>query len=804
MSAGCGPARRADGVEGGEIAAAAVQGVDALEALLRAATCRRSCSPRIVPLVVIAWVAPHRSRVGADHAADAAARAGVHVADRPLHRGADAGALAGAARALDPLPRRRARACPRCARSTAARPRRRRSASVSERYRRARRWTRCGQLPLGLGARAGRDARGGARRGDGRRAAGRRRARPPGRAHRARAGARAVPAVPPARRRVPRQRRRAGRGRADVRAARRARRGSRAARRADAAEPGRGPGALRARLVRLPGAPGRGARRASTSSSPRARRWRWSARAAPARARSRRCCCGLLDADRGPDHGRGHRPRRLPSPTPGGGTSPGCPSARRCSAARLPTTSGWATRTPPDAAVRAGRRARRRGRVHRARCPHGYDTLVGDGGRPLSPGERRRIGLARAFLRDAPLVILDEPTADLDPGQRGASSPSAVRRLRAGRTMLLIAHRRELVRRRRPRGAPRARRGGRGTGRRRRRDRDAAPAAGARARAPRARAGRCRSLLGALTVVFGVGLMATAGYLISRAAERPAILSLEVAIVAVRFFGIGRPIARYLERLASHDLALRALGRVRARVYERHRAARARRSSTATARATCFADGRATSTRCRTCTCAASSRRSSRSWPAPSRSAWRRLPPAAGLVLAARTARSAAWPCPLARGLARRRAARRQAAARGELAAELVELLARRPSSSPSAREERAARPRPRAPTRALVGLARRDALAAGVADGLGLLVTGATVAGVLAVAVDAHGRRAPRPRADRDARPARARLVRGGPAARRRPPASWRATLAAGRRVLELIDRDAAVRDPPRPGAGA
>ena len=72
--------------------------------------------------------------------------------------------------------------------------------------------------------------------------------------------------------------------------------------------------------------------------------------------------------------------------------------------------------------------------------------MVGDAGRPLSPGERRRIGLARAFLRDAPLVILDEPTADLDPAsvERVAG---AVGRLRAGRTMLLIAHRGELVRR---------------------------------------------------------------------------------------------------------------------------------------------------------------------------------------------------------------------------------------------------------------------------------------------------------------------------------------------------------------------
>ena len=76
--------------------------------------------------------------------------------------------------------------------------------------------------------------------------------------------------------------------------------------------------------------------------------------------------------------------------------------------------------------------------------PHGYATLVGDGERSLSPGERRRIGLARAFLRDAPLVILDEPTADLDPDSV-AIVADAVRGLQRGRTMLLIAHRPELV-----------------------------------------------------------------------------------------------------------------------------------------------------------------------------------------------------------------------------------------------------------------------------------------------------------------------------------------------------------------------
>jgi len=76
--------------------------------------------------------------------------------------------------------------------------------------------------------------------------------------------------------------------------------------------------------------------------------------------------------------------------------------------------------------------------------PSGYETLVGDGGRALSAGERRRIALARAFVRDAPLVILDEPTADLD--RRSADVVAeAVERLRAGRTVLLIAHRPELV-----------------------------------------------------------------------------------------------------------------------------------------------------------------------------------------------------------------------------------------------------------------------------------------------------------------------------------------------------------------------
>jgi ABC-type multidrug transport system fused ATPase/permease subunit len=99
---------------------------------------------------------------------------------------------------------------------------------------------------------------------------------------------------------------------------------------------------------------------------------------------------------------------------------------------------GAAERQVRDAAARAGADDFIRA------LPDGYATIVGDGGRGLSAGERRRIALARAFLRDAPFVILDEPAADLDP-DGVAVVATAVRRLARGRTVLVIAHRPELV-----------------------------------------------------------------------------------------------------------------------------------------------------------------------------------------------------------------------------------------------------------------------------------------------------------------------------------------------------------------------
>ncbi len=72
--------------------------------------------------------------------------------------------------------------------------------------------------------------------------------------------------------------------------------------------------------------------------------------------------------------------------------------------------------------------------------PNGYDTLVGERGMKLSGGERQRISLARAFLKDAPILILDEPTSSLDVHTEAAILDT-IQELMKGRTTLMIAHR---------------------------------------------------------------------------------------------------------------------------------------------------------------------------------------------------------------------------------------------------------------------------------------------------------------------------------------------------------------------------
>ena len=75
-----------------------------------------------------------------------------------------------------------------------------------------------------------------------------------------------------------------------------------------------------------------------------------------------------------------------------------------------------------------------------AELEKGYDTVIGGGGAHLSGGERQRIAIARAMLKDAPVVILDEATAFIDP-ENEAIIQSAVARLVKGKTVIVIAHR---------------------------------------------------------------------------------------------------------------------------------------------------------------------------------------------------------------------------------------------------------------------------------------------------------------------------------------------------------------------------
>jgi len=79
------------------------------------------------------------------------------------------------------------------------------------------------------------------------------------------------------------------------------------------------------------------------------------------------------------------------------------------------------------------------------RLPGGYDTVVGERGATLSGGEKQRLSIARAFLKDAPVLILDEPTSALDSRTEGALL-EALERLMKGRISFIIAHRLSTIR----------------------------------------------------------------------------------------------------------------------------------------------------------------------------------------------------------------------------------------------------------------------------------------------------------------------------------------------------------------------
>jgi ATP-binding cassette subfamily B protein len=100
----------------------------------------------------------------------------------------------------------------------------------------------------------------------------------------------------------------------------------------------------------------------------------------------------------------------------------------------------------PDATDAEVEAAARAANVHGfvERLPHGYETRVGEIGGSLSGGERQRISIARAILKDAPIVLLDEPTAALD-AESEVAVQQAIDALVADRTVVVIAHRMSTV-----------------------------------------------------------------------------------------------------------------------------------------------------------------------------------------------------------------------------------------------------------------------------------------------------------------------------------------------------------------------
>ena len=96
----------------------------------------------------------------------------------------------------------------------------------------------------------------------------------------------------------------------------------------------------------------------------------------------------------------------------------------------------------PGASLREIRRAAELANAHEfiEAMPDGYDTMVGERGVTLSGGQRQRIAIARAVIRDTPILILDEPTAGLDAVSEQAVM-EALERLMKGRTSVVIAHR---------------------------------------------------------------------------------------------------------------------------------------------------------------------------------------------------------------------------------------------------------------------------------------------------------------------------------------------------------------------------
>lgn len=406
--------------------------------------------------------------------------------------------------------------------------------------------------------------------------------------------------------------------------------------------------------------------------------------------------------------------------------------------------------------------------------PGGVETLLGEDGAGLSAGQRQRLALARAFLADRPVVLLDEPTAALD-GETEEGVVEAVRRLAVGRTVLLVVHRPALL------GvADRVVRLDASVDRGLQPGLDrptTARAAGieplgdlvvpgsrtadgvssglpgdsegawesprpkgdvlARVRgAAQARKGKLvlALLLGALAIGSSVGLMATSGWLISRASEQPPVMYLMIAVTATRAFGMGRAVFRYAERLVSHDAVLRMLADTRVAVYrrlERLAPAGLRKTRRGDLLSRLVADVDALQDYWLRWLLPASAAAVVGAG-AVGFTAW--LLPEAGAVLAVGLL-IAGVGVPLLSGAVARRAERKLAPARGVLATRVADLLSGTAELTVAGALNRRTAKAKEADAE-LTRIASRTATATALGDGLGALATGLTVAAAALVGV--------------------------------------------------------------------